>query len=117
MLYRRTYTTTLYFTELVKQFPEILQNSTRMHTHTHKHTRTHTHTHAHMHTHTHTDLTRMYSLVNRVPQGMAELRSKFDIHVHAQGLTAVEKCGAAVLNVRALLIIILSLSTVKPGSQ
>ena len=41
----------------------------------------------------------MYALVNRVPQGMAELRAKFETHVHGQGLSAVEKCGEAVLNV------------------
>ena len=59
-------------------------------------------THTPSHPHIHTDLTRMYSLVNRVPQGMTELRTKFQTHVHNQGLTAVEKCGSAALNVSPL---------------
>lgn len=41
----------------------------------------------------------MYSLVSRVPIGMAELRRKFESHVHSQGLSAVEKCGDSVMNV------------------
>lgn len=46
------------------------------------------------------DLGRMYSLVSRVPIGMAELRKKFESHVHSQGLSAIEKCGDTVINVR-----------------
>lgn len=45
------------------------------------------------------DLGRMYSLVSRVPIGMAELRKKFEAHVHSQGLSAIEKCGDTVMNV------------------
>lgn len=45
------------------------------------------------------DLGRMYSLVSRVPAGMAELRKKFEIHVHSQGLSAIEKCGDTIMNV------------------
>lgn len=45
------------------------------------------------------DLGRMYSLVQRVPIGMTELRRKFQSHVHSQGLSAIEKCGDAVINV------------------
>ena len=45
------------------------------------------------------DLGRMYSLVSRVPVGMAELRKKFESHVHMQGLGAIEKCGDTVINV------------------
>ena len=41
----------------------------------------------------------MYSLVSRVPVGMAELRKKFECHVHSQGLSAIEKCGDTVVNV------------------
>ncbi len=48
------------------------------------------------------DLGRMYSLVSRVPVGMAELRKKFETHVHSQGLSAIEKCGDTVINVRKL---------------
>ena len=47
----------------------------------------------------HVDLGRMYSLVSRVPTGMAELRKKFQSHVHSQGLSAIEKCGDSVVNV------------------
>ena len=49
------------------------------------------------------DLGRMYSLVSRVPVGMAELRKKFESHVHMQGLGAIEKCGDTVINVHVYL--------------
>lgn len=45
------------------------------------------------------DLGRMYSLVSRVPIGMALLRKKFESHVHSQGLSAIAKCGDTVMNV------------------
>lgn len=48
---------------------------------------------------TSTDLSRMFSLVTRVPKGLEELRDRFENHVHAQGVAAVEKCGEAALNV------------------
>ena len=47
----------------------------------------------------------MYSLVSRVPHGMAELRKKFESHVHSQGLSAIEKCGDSVINVSSIRII------------
>ena len=45
------------------------------------------------------DLSRMFSLVSRVPKGLDELRDRFENHVHTQGVAAVEKCREAALNV------------------
>ena len=45
------------------------------------------------------DLTRMYNLVLRIPNGMIKLKERFGQHVQTQGLAAVEKCGEAALNV------------------
>lgn len=44
------------------------------------------------------DLTRMYTLVLRIPNGMSALKTRFGSHVQSQGLAAVEKCGEAALN-------------------
>lgn len=45
------------------------------------------------------DLSRMFSLVSRVPKGLEELRDRFESHVHSQGLAAVEKCGEVAMSV------------------
>jgi hypothetical protein len=37
------------------------------------------------------DLTRMYGLLSRIPDGLESLRSVFEAHVKKQGLLAVEK--------------------------
>ena len=54
------------------------------------------------HLHPSTDLTRMYNLVLRIPNGMSALKARFGSHVQAQGLAAVEKCGEAALNVSVM---------------
>ena len=46
----------------------------------------------------------MYSLVRRVPQGMDQLKSLFETHVHQQGLTAIERCKDTAFNVSYSLI-------------
>ena len=46
------------------------------------------------------DLSRMYQLVSRIPDGLGELKTRLESHICAQGLTALEKCGEAALNVR-----------------
>jgi len=38
-------------------------------------------------------------LVSRVSDGLSELKSRFETHVHSQGLAAIEKCGEAASNV------------------
>ena len=38
-------------------------------------------------------------LVSRVSDGLSELKSRFEAHVHSQGLAAVENCGEAASNV------------------
>lgn len=45
------------------------------------------------------DLGRMYSLVARIPDGLGELRSLLELHIAAQGLAAIEKCGENAHNV------------------
>ncbi|XP_013794364.1 cullin-1-like [Limulus polyphemus] len=44
------------------------------------------------------DLARMFQLVSRIPDGLGELRSLLEAHIHNQGLSAIEKCGDAALN-------------------
>ena len=46
-----------------------------------------------------TDLSRMYQLVSRIPNGLGELKNRLESHIWTQGLTALEKCGEAALNV------------------
>lgn len=40
------------------------------------------------------DLARMYSLVARISEGLKELRSVLEEHIHSQGTAAIAKCGA-----------------------
>jgi cullin 1 len=42
-------------------------------------------------THTRLDLSRMYSLLLRIPNGLEPLRKKFEEHVRRSGLAAVQK--------------------------
>uniref|UniRef100_S4RHY5 Cullin-1 n=1 Tax=Petromyzon marinus TaxID=7757 RepID=S4RHY5_PETMA len=44
------------------------------------------------------DLARMYSLVSRILDGLGELKSLLETHIHNQGLSAIEKCGEGALN-------------------
>lgn len=44
------------------------------------------------------DLGRMYSLVQRIPDGLGELRTLLEEHIHNQGLSAIDKCGESALN-------------------
>ncbi|KAI9009083.1 Cullin [Hyaloraphidium curvatum] len=41
------------------------------------------------------DLQRMYALLNRVPEGLEPLRTRFEAHVRRQGLAAVERVEAS----------------------
>ncbi|XP_064644798.1 cullin-1-like [Lineus longissimus] len=44
------------------------------------------------------DLGRMYQLVSRIQDGLGELKSLLETHIHNQGLSAIEKCGEAAHN-------------------
>uniref|UniRef100_U5EX69 Cullin-1 n=1 Tax=Corethrella appendiculata TaxID=1370023 RepID=U5EX69_9DIPT len=44
------------------------------------------------------DLGRMYSLVARITEGLSELKTILEAHIHSQGLAAIEKCGEAAVN-------------------
>ncbi|XP_041372050.1 cullin-1-like [Gigantopelta aegis] len=44
------------------------------------------------------DLGRMYLLVSRIQDGLGELKSLLETHIHNQGQDAVEKCGEPALN-------------------
>ncbi|GAB6031911.1 Cullin-1 [Chamberlinius hualienensis] len=44
------------------------------------------------------DLGRMFQLVSRIPDGLGQLRSLLETHIHNQGLSAIDKCGDAALN-------------------
>jgi len=44
------------------------------------------------------DLGRMYSLVQRIPDGLGELRTLLEEHIHNQGLSAIDKCGESAMN-------------------
>ena len=50
----------------------------------------------------------MYTLVSRVPDGLNELKSRFETHVHSQGLAAVEKIGETATNVCVCVCVCLS---------
>lgn len=41
------------------------------------------------------DLGRMYSLVSRISEGLGELKSILEEHIHNEGMAAIEKCGDA----------------------
>lgn len=45
-----------------------------------------------------TDLGRMFQLVSRIFDGLGELRTRLESHIHYQGLSAIEKCGETALN-------------------
>lgn len=47
------------------------------------------------------DLGRMFSLVARIPDGLGELKTLLELHIAAQGLAAIEKCGENAHNVRS----------------
>lgn len=44
------------------------------------------------------DLGRMYMLVSRIVDGLGELKTLLESHIHTQGLAAIERCGDAALN-------------------
>lgn len=44
------------------------------------------------------DLGRMFSLVARISEGLGELRTILEEHIHNQGMAAIEKCGDAEAN-------------------
>lgn len=44
------------------------------------------------------DLGRMYDLVSRIPDGLAELRNLLELHIANQGLKAIDKCGESAVN-------------------
>jgi len=39
------------------------------------------------------DLGRMYQLVSRIPDGLGELKSLLETHIHHRGIAAIETCG------------------------
>lgn len=46
-----------------------------------------------------TDLGRMYSLVARITEGLKELKTVLEEHIHNQGMAAIAKCGDSATNV------------------
>ncbi|KAG8195459.1 hypothetical protein JTE90_002631 [Oedothorax gibbosus] len=44
------------------------------------------------------DLGRMFNLVSKIFDGLGELRTRLESHIHNQGLTAIEKCGESASN-------------------
>ena len=40
----------------------------------------------------------MFQLVQRIPNGLGELRNRLEAHIHNQGLNAIERCGETALN-------------------
>ncbi|GIY55130.1 cullin-1 [Caerostris darwini] len=44
------------------------------------------------------DLGRMFQLVSRIFDGLGELRTRLESHIHYQGLSAIEKCGDSASN-------------------
>jgi cullin 1 len=44
------------------------------------------------------DLGRMFQLVQRISNGLGELRNRLEAHIHNQGLNAIERCGESALN-------------------
>ncbi|TKC53610.1 hypothetical protein EI555_015443 [Monodon monoceros] len=44
------------------------------------------------------DLGRMYNLVSRIQDGLGELKTLLETHIHNQCIAAIEKCGEAALN-------------------
>ncbi|EHB18179.1 Cullin-1 [Heterocephalus glaber] len=44
------------------------------------------------------DLGCIYNLVSRIQDGLGELKKLLEMHIHNQGLAAIEKCGEAALN-------------------
>ncbi len=40
----------------------------------------------------------MFQLVQRIPNGLGELRNRLEAHIHNQGLNAIERCGESALN-------------------
>jgi cullin 1 len=47
------------------------------------------------------DLTRMYTLLSRIPRGLEPLRTTLEKHVQNVGLQAVQTNGSASINVRS----------------
>lgn len=45
------------------------------------------------------DLARMYMLVSRVSNGLAQLKDLFELHVYTQGMASIEKCRDTAQNV------------------
>lgn len=45
------------------------------------------------------DLGRMYSLVSRFNEGLKELKSVLEEHIHKQGVEVIEQCGETAMNV------------------
>lgn len=45
------------------------------------------------------DLGRMYNLTSRVPDALGMLKQLLEEHIYSQGLSTIEKCGEAAINV------------------
>ena len=47
-------------------------------------------------------LNRIYQLVSRIPDRLSEIKTRHETHICARGVTAVEQCREAALNVRSM---------------
>lgn len=52
------------------------------------------------------DLARMYMLVSRVSNGLAQLKELFELHVYSQGMASIEKCRDTAQNVLLFIILV-----------
>lgn len=41
----------------------------------------------------------MYSLVSRISEGLKELKTVLEEHIHKQGVEVISQCGEAAINV------------------
>ena len=47
-----------------------------------------------------TDLGRMFKLVSKIQDGLGELKTLLETHIHSQGDAAIRQCADAAINVR-----------------
>lgn len=48
------------------------------------------------------DLGRMYSLVSRISEGLKELKTVLEEHIHKQGVEVIAQCGDSAINVSSM---------------
>lgn len=51
------------------------------------------------------DLGRMYSLVSRISEGLKELKTVLEEHIHKQGVEVIAQCGDSAINVSPIVFL------------